>query len=201
MDTLVALTACMIMFSIIFSFDFEPRKSATILFTTLPVVFFKMPGGAVISAVFYLLVAFAALTSTISLLEVVASFAIDELGWKRRRAVLTMGGAIGLFGLLSAVSLGANAGLSTVNLIGRRSTEGVFGTLDYLASNWFLPVGGFLIALFAGWAMSRKDTLAELEEGHGRMASYGAWRFAIRFAAPLAVGAIIVSVILGREYQ
>lgn len=201
MDTLVALFACVIMFSIIFSFDFEPRKSATILFTTLPVVFFKMPGGAVISAVFYLLVAFAALTSTISLMEVVSSFAIDELGWKRRRAVLTMGGAIGLFGLLSAVSLGANAGLSTVNVIGRRSTEGVFGTLDYLASNWFLPVGGFLIALFAGWAMSRKDTLAELEQGHGRMASYGAWRFAIRFAAPLAVGAIIVSVILGREYQ
>ncbi len=93
-DTLIALIACIIMFSIIFSFDFEPRKSSTILFTTLPVVFFKMPGGAAISAFFYLLVAFAALTSTISLLEVVSSFAIDELGWRRHRAVLSMGGAI-----------------------------------------------------------------------------------------------------------
>jgi len=200
-DTLVALFACIIMFSIIFSFNFEPRKSSTILFTTLPVVFFKMPGGAAISAFFYLLVAFAALTSTISLMEVVSSFAIDELGWTRPRAVLTMGGAIALFALLSAVSLGANAGLSTMNLIGRRSTAGVFGTLDYLASNWFLPVGGFLIALFAGWAMSPRETREELEQGHGRMAGYSGWRFLIRFAAPLAVGAIIVSVILGREYQ
>lgn len=200
-DTLVALAACVVMFSIIFSFDMEPRRSSTILFTTLPVVFFKMPGGAAISAFFYLLVAFAALTSTISLLEVISSFAIDELGWKRPRAVLTLGAATALFGLLSALSFGSNGRLSSVNLIGRTSTEGIFGTLDYLASNWLLPVGGFLIALFAGWAMSRGDTQAELEAGHGRVAGYGAWRFLIRFAAPLAVGAIIVSVILGREYQ
>ncbi|RLE17369.1 MAG: sodium-dependent transporter, partial [Acidobacteria bacterium] len=72
LDTVIAVMACIIMFSIIFSFDFEITKSSTILFTTLPVVFFKLPGGAVISALFYVLVAFAALTSTISLLEVVA---------------------------------------------------------------------------------------------------------------------------------
>ncbi len=201
LDTVIAIFACIIMFSIIFSFDFEPRKSSTILFTTLPVVFFKMPGGALISGFFYLLVAFAALTSTISLMEVVSSFAIDELKWGRRRAVLTMGGAITVFGTLSALSLGGNETLSSINLIGRDSTAGVFGTLDYLASNWFLPVGGFFIALFAGWVLGRKNSLAELEDGHGEMPSFGAWRFLIRFAAPLAVGAIIVSVILGAEYQ
>ncbi len=201
LDTVIAIFACIIMFSIIFSFDFEPRKSATILFTTLPVVFFKMPGGSLISGFFYILVAFAALTSTISLMEVVSSFAIDELKWGRKRAVLTMGGAIALFGSLSALSFGSNEALSSVNLIGRDSTAGVFGTLDYLASNWFLPVGGFFIALFAGWALGRKESLGELEEGHGEVVSYGLWRFLIRFAAPLAVGAIIVSVILGAEYQ
>ncbi|MCP5071429.1 MAG: sodium-dependent transporter [bacterium] len=201
LDTVIAIFACIIMFSIIFSFDFEPRKSATILFTTLPVVFFKMPGGSLISGFFYILVAFAALTSTISLMEVVSSFAIDELKWGRKRAVLTMGSAIAVFGALSALSLGGNDALSSVNLIGRDSTAGVFGTLDYLASNWFLPVGGFFIALFAGWALGRKESLGELEEGHGEVVSFGLWRFLIRFAAPLAVGAIIVSVILGAEYQ
>ena len=201
LDTVIAIFACIIMFSIIFSFDFEPRKSSTILFTTLPVVFFKMPGGSLISGFFYLLVAFAALTSTISLMEVVSSFAIDELKWNRKQAVLTMGGAIAVFGALSAMSLGGNSILSGVNWIGRDSTAGVFGTLDYLASNWFLPVGGFFIALFAGWALTSKESLTELEEGHGEMSSFGAWRFLIRFAAPLAVGAIIVSVILGAEYQ
>jgi NSS family neurotransmitter:Na+ symporter len=201
LDTLIALMACVIMFSIIFSFDFEVTKSSTILFTTLPVVFFKLPGGHIVSALFYLLVAFAALSSTLSLLEVVSSYAIDELGWARRRATLTMGIATLAFGILSALSLGGNSRLSAINLIGRPSTAGVFGTLDYLASNWFLPVGGLLIALFTGWLLTRNEARQELEEGHGRMASFGFWSFVIKFAAPAAVGAIIVSVILGAEYQ
>lgn len=201
LDTVIAVMACIIMFSIIFSFDFQATKSSTILFTTLPVVFFKLPGGAVISALFYVLVAFAALTSTISLLEVVASYAIDEFGWARRKATLIMGGSIALFGILNALSLGGVKTLSEINLIGRPSTAGVFGTLDYLASNWFLPVGGFLIALFVGWVLTKDENLEELELGHGPMKTFGMWRFLIRFAAPLAVGAIIVSVILGAEYQ
>jgi neurotransmitter:Na+ symporter, NSS family len=206
LDTVIAILACIIMFSIIFTMrqidpGFEVGKSATILFTTLPLVFYKLPGGNIISAFFYMLVAFAALTSTISLMEVVSSYVIDEFKWPRKLAVLTMGGAILIFGSLSALSLGSNDGLSSINLIGRESTAGVFGTLDYLASNWFLPVGGLMIALFAGWGLSRKETKTELEDGHGEMAAYSAWRFCIRFAAPIAVGAIIVSVILGREYN
>ncbi|MGD8439650.1 MAG: sodium-dependent transporter [Holophagae bacterium] len=202
LDTLIAIMACIIMFSVIFSFDFEVSKSSTILFTTIPVIFFKLPGGAVVSALFYLLVAFAALSSTISLLEVVSSYAIDELGWRRRRAALTMGAAIWVFGALSAVSFGGVGFLSDINFIGRESTAGVFGTLDYLASNWFLPIGGFFIALFTGWVLTAKESRDELEAGHGPLGrSYGIWRFLIRFAAPAAVGVIIVSVILGAEYQ
>jgi NSS family neurotransmitter:Na+ symporter len=201
LDTAIALLACVIMFSIIFSFDMEVRKSSTILFTTLPLVFFKLPGGSLISAFFYLLVAVAALTSTISLLEVVASFAIDQLRWTRRQAVLVMGGTIYVFGVLSAWSFGGSAALSEINLIGRESTAGVFGTLDYLASNWFLPVGGFLIALFTGWVLLGRDARAELEEGHGPFGLFAGWRVLVRFVAPLVVGAIIVSVILGAEYQ
>ena len=202
LDTLIAIMACLIMFSIIFSFDFEVSKSSTILFTTIPVIFYKLPGGAVICGLFYLLVSFAALSSTISLLEVVASYAIDELGWDRRKASLTTGAAIWVFGIFSALSVGGVAALSSFNPIGRPSTAGVFGTLDYLASNWFLPVGGLLIALFAGWMLTGRESREELEEGHGPLGrSFGIWRFLIRFAAPAAVGAIIVSVILGAEYQ
>jgi len=202
LDTLIAIMACVIMFSIIFSFDFEVSKSSTILFTTIPVIFFKLPGGAVICGLFYVLVSFAALSSTISILEVVASFAIDELGWDRRRAAVTTGAAIWVFGILSALSVGGVDFLSTFNPVGKASTAGVFGTLDYLASNWFLPVGGLFMALFAGWILSARETREELEEGHGPLGrSFGIWRFLIRFAAPAAVGAIIVSVILGAEYQ
>ena len=73
--------------------------------------------------------------------------------------------------------------------------------MDYLASNWILPVGGFLIAIFTGWLLSPKLTRSELEDGHGLMKSFKGWLFLIRFVAPLAVGAIIVSVILGKEYN
>jgi neurotransmitter:Na+ symporter, NSS family len=202
LDTLIAIMACVIMFSIIFSFDFAVGKSSTILFTTIPVLFFKLPGGAVLCGLFYLLVSFAALTSTISLLEVVASYAIDELGWQRRRAAVTTGFSIWVFGILSAVSVGGVRTLSEFNPIGKGSTAGVFGTLDYLASNWLLPVGGLFIALFTGWILTAKETRDELEEGNGPLGwNFGAWRFLIRFAAPAAVGAIIVSVILGAEYQ
>jgi NSS family neurotransmitter:Na+ symporter len=201
LDTLIALMACVIMFSIIFSFDIDVAKSSTILFTTLPSVFFQLPGAGLISGLFYLLVAFAALTSTISLLEVVSSFAIDQLGWSRPRATLTMGLVIAAFGALNALSLGGNATLTGLNPFGKAEAPGLLGSLDYLASNWFLPVGGFLIALFVGWFLGRGEAKEELEQGHGPMAAYGLWRFLIRFVAPLAVGAIIVSVFLGAEYQ
>lgn len=206
LDTIIALMACLIMFSIINTSNIPVAKSSTILFTTIPTVLVDLPGvgsraAGMLNAVFYLLIAFAALTSTISLLEVVSSYAIDELGWSRPRATLTMASVTTVFGALSALSLGSSDALSSFNLIGRASTQGVFGTLDYLASNWFLPVGGFLIALFVGWLMGAAETRKELEEGHGPMGGFGLWRFLIRFAAPLAVGAIIVSVILGKEYQ
>ena len=141
------------------------------------------------------------MNSSVSLFLSIVHLAIDNLAWSRRRATLTMGSVITVFGVLNALSLGANARLTSINLIGRDSTAGLFGTMDYLASNWYLPVGGLLIALFVGWILGAKETRDELEVGHGPMASFGLWHFLIRFVAPLAVGAIIVSVILGKEYN
>ncbi|MCP4145335.1 MAG: sodium-dependent transporter [bacterium] len=202
LDTLVAILACVVMFSIIFSNpDMQISKSAGILFTTLPTVFVKMPGGNFIMTMFYFLVAFAALTSTISLLEVISSYSIDELKWSRKRAALTVAFSVFIFGSLNALSLGAESKLSSFNLFGKETTVGMFGTMDYLASNWLLPVGGLLIALFTGWVLSVRGNRAELEEGHGDLPAFPVWLFLIRFVAPIAVGAIVVSVILGAEYQ
>ncbi len=201
-DTIIAILACIVMFSIIFTFDMGVSKSAGILFTTIPAVFYQLAGGSWIAASFYVLVAFAALTSTISLLEVVSSYAIDELGWSRHQATLTMGLAIFVFGILNALSLGANATLSGVAPLGK-THAGVFNTLDYLASNWMLPVGGLFIAIFTGWVMSARDTWDEIRRGsEGSRTLYDVWRVLIRFTAPIAVGAIIFSIIfLGMEYQ
>ena len=166
LDSMMGILACVIMFSIIFTFDLEITQSATILFTTLPTVLVQLPLGSVVLGLFFVLVSFAALTSTVSLMEVVSSFAIDELGWNRRFATVAMGVTIGAFGVLSALSLGANETLSGLNLFGKDSTVGLFSSLDYLAANWLLPVGGLLVAIFVGWVMAAR--------GHRRRARRGA---------------------------
>jgi NSS family neurotransmitter:Na+ symporter len=113
-----------------------------------------------------------------------------------------MGVAIALFGVLNALSVGGNATLTSFNPLGKSSTSGVFATLDYLAANWLLPVGGFLIAIFVGWFLGRGNVRGELEQGHGELNSFPLLLTALRFIAPLAVGAIIFSVMfLGAEYQ
>lgn len=203
LDSAMGILACVIMFSIIFTFDLEITQSATILFTTLPTVLVQLPLGDLVVGLFFVLVAFAALTSTVSLMEVVSSFAIDNLGWHRKRATVVMGLSIGAFGVLSALSLGANNALTSFNLFGKDSSAGMFSSLDYLAANWMLPVGGLLIAVFVGWVLKSEDVRDELETGHGPLArAFTMLKISLRYVAPLAVGAIIFSIIfLGAEYQ
>jgi NSS family neurotransmitter:Na+ symporter len=204
LDTLVALMACIVMFSIIFSVpELERgetfRKSATILFTTLPRMFYGMSFGALLAPLFYILVAFAALTSTISLLEVVVSYFVDVRKWRRRLASVVVGGAIFLFGIPGALSLGANPTLSNWTPLRSLST-GVFDTFDYLVSNWFLPVGGLLMALFVGWFLKPADARDELEAGHGRFRSFVAWQWSLRLVAPVAIVWILYAVLRGRSF-
>ena len=199
-DTLMGIAACVVMYSIIFSVPEELRegtfqKSSTILFTTLPRMFYELPFGSLLSPLFYLLVAFAALTSTISLLEVIVSYFIDIRRWSRRRSVLIAGSSVFLIGVPAALSLGASPRLAE---FGR---DGFFGTLDYLASNWMLPIGGFFIAIFTGWFLQPMLAQEELEKGHGDFPLFAVWRFLLRFVCPLAIAWIIFAVIRGAEFQ
>ncbi len=199
LDTVIAIFATIIMFSVIFSVSgMEERVGSStvgMLFISLPELFYSaVPFGRILAPAFYMLVAFAALTSTISLLEVVASYLIDERGFERRKATLVTGSAIFVVTVLCALSFGGVAGLS--NFVIFEGKPGMFATLDHLAANWFLPIGGFFITVAAGWFMTREESEAELAQGGvPRWYSYGAWRFFIRFVAPAAVGAILVAVI------
>jgi len=204
LDTVIALTATVIMFSVIFSFQMSESVSAStagMLFITLPTLFYqKVPFGNVLAPMFYVLVGFAALTSTISLLEVIASYFIDRRGWTRTRAAWTCG--ITTFGVsvLCALSFGAWPTVSSFSWV--HGKEGLFDHLDYLASNWLLPVGGFFITFAAGWLMTRQATEEELVDASTpSWFRYGAWRFVIRYLAPLAVAAIIAAVISGKDFS
>ena len=191
MDTAIALMAAITMFSAIFTYGLVMQSGgAGNLFTTIPAIFLQIPGGSYLCVAFYLLVLFAALTSTISLLETVVSYFIDERGWARRKATLIVGGGVFAVGIPSALSFNVLGG---VKLFGKTW----FDLADYLCANWFLPIGGVLVALFAGWALKRREQRAELPPEHTRLFPFGLWRFLVRYVAPAAVVAVLVGIIVG----
>ena len=207
LDTLIALLATIIMFSVIFSVPgmAEQVGGSTVgmLFISLPELFYsEVPFGRILGPLFYVLVALAALTSTMSLLEVVASYIIDEHGVGRHKATLMCGGAIFVFTILAAVSFGAVPSVTNFELGGALGDllfggkVGWFAMADHFVSNWMLPTGGLAVTLAAGWFMTRDATESELLDGtEPAWFRYGVWRFFIRFVAPAAVAAIIVGVI------
>lgn len=184
LDTFVALSACLIIFPIIFTSSIEPSAGPGLVFASIPVALSQMAGGSVLSFVFFALLFFAALSSAISLLEVVASSAIDQLGWDRRKATVVVGLAITLLGIPSALSGGtALFGEGWAAIFGKNFFDG----FDWLASNVLLPVGGLLIALYTGFAMDAETRRREFCRGSRFAGLYPVWLFVIRWISPVAV--------------
>lgn len=209
LDTLIAMSAALIMFAVIFSVPGlrEQIGSSTVgmLFITLPNLFYtSVPLGQVLAPLFYLLVSLAALTSTISLFEVVVSYVIDQHGLARHRAVLISGLPILVASILCGLSFGGWQNISKFSWVYAdtdHAKSGLFEHLDYLASNWFLTLGGFFITLGVGWAMARSVSKSELvDENTPPWFHYGVWRMFIRYVAPVAVAAIIAAVITGQDF-
>ena len=219
LDTVIALVACMIMFSIIFSSpevrefveNAGPDSTVGMLFLTLPTVFYtQMAGGTILGPVFFILVGFAALSSTISMLEVPVSTVVDKTGWERRKALGVVVAIVAVLASLCSLSLGASSAISGFNpFFG--ATEGFFGELnrilfvgksgfmdlfDKITANWFLPVGGFGIAFFTGWFIP-KDLFAKelhLVDANGTPLPIAtALQWTLRVVAPLAILIVIVS--------
>jgi NSS family neurotransmitter:Na+ symporter len=207
LDTLIALLACVIMYTIIFSVagmqDQVSGSAIGMLFVTLPGLFYtEMPGGQILGPLFYILVAFAALTSTISGLEVVVSSFIDRLGMRRHRAVLLGAAAMGVCAVFASLSLGAAGLFSDFEIFDGK--PGVLQTLDHLAANWMLPIGGLLTTIFAGWWVSKKVSSQELRMAdiNGNTTFYfKLWLFFLRFIAPAAIIAVIIAVIMGKDFS
>jgi len=189
-DTLVALLAGLAIFPIVFTNGLDPAAGPGLLFVTLSSAFGQMQGGTWFGTLFFLFVFVAALTSSIAMLELLVSRAEEGAGWPRHRVSPLLGLAVFLMGLLTVGSFSWWEDvrlLPGVPLIGDRS---IFDFLDNLVTNFMLPVGGMLFALFAGWKISAPVAREELgmSEGWFRL-----WQVLTRFVAPLAVGAVFVS--------
>lgn len=168
-DTLVAILAGFVVFPLVFSFGLEPSAGPGLIFQTLPSAFAQLPAGYWVALAFFVLLSFAALTSSISLLEVACAYFIDEQRWSRKRASWTLGFVIFLLGIPSAIG------------------EKFLGLMDGIATNYLLPIGALLIAVFTGWALTHAERREEFGAGEDSALRFAGWSFLIRFVSPVAL--------------
>ena len=182
-DTAVGLLVGLAIFALVFANGLEPAAGPGLIFQTLPIAFGKMPGGAFIGTLFFLLVAFAAWTSAISLVEPAIAWLTENTRLTRLQAAWLIGLTDWVLGI--AVLLSFSAWKDVRLLFGLN----IFDTLDKLTTNILLPLGGLLMALFAGWVMKTHHVQEELNVSAW---PYRLWRFTIRFVSPLAIIAIFL---------
>jgi len=186
-DTLIAVLAGIAIFPAVFAFGIKPDVGTGLVFKTLPLIFQEMPGGYIFSVIFFLLLAIAALTSTISVLEVIVAFFSEELNITRRAATLLAMAAVGVLGILAAGSWGWFSNVHLVSL-------NFFDVLDFLTANILLPLGGFFIVIFVGWFMGTDRVRAELSNnGEIKTAYLPVFVFLVRFVAPLAIALVFMN--------
>lgn len=188
LDTLVAIMAGLIIFPIVFANGLESSAGPGLMFITLPLAFGQMTGGQFFGCVFFILVTFAAITSSISLVEPAVAWLLEKTNISRPKGALLVGGVSWFVGLGTIFSFNI---WSDVTLVAGRN---FFSTLDFLTNNIMLPLGGLLIAVFAGWIMNRQIAKDELALDSELL--YKGWLFLGRFIAPVAVCIVFVMAII-----
>ncbi len=189
-DTLVALVAGFAIFPIIFTNGLNPAEGPELVFVTLPVIFDQMPMGQVFGILFFLLLAFAAITSTISLFEPAVSN-LEERGiFTRKKASLVVGFGLWCLAAISALSMNV---LSDVRLLTFNDTvagKNIMDLLEYMSANGMMLFNSLFAGIFLGWILHRKEALEEL--GLGDSILFKFWRAIIKFVVPVVVGYLII---------
>ncbi len=192
-DTLIALAAGLAIFPAVFAFGVEPAAGPGLVFITLPNVFNQMAGGMIWGILFFSLLAIAALTSAISILEVVVAYLSEETSMSRHKATLVSAVAITFVGVLAGLSYTSVLGGVTIPLPGFGSLV-VFDWLDALSANYLLPLGGLFISLFVGWKMVRKDVEAEVSnDGTVKIGWIGMFLILAKVVAPIAIAIVFLN--------
>ncbi|TVP89089.1 MAG: sodium-dependent transporter [Pseudomonadaceae bacterium] len=187
-DTAIALMAGIAIFALVFGSGLEAGQGPGLMFVTLPIAFADLPGGTWLGGIFFVLVIGAALTSAISLVEPVAAFLVERFGFSRPAAVAIMVGACWFLGIATVLSFNVWEEDTLFHTLFGRSA---FDLLEFL-TNILMPLGGLLIALFAGWALSREEVMREMATN---ATWFQVWQFLVRFVAPTAVAFVFLRTI------
>lgn len=190
LDTLIAILASVAIFPAVFSLGINPAQGPELVFITLPSVFANIPGGYVWSVLFFMLLAVAALTSAISLLEVIVAYLVEEFNIKRRKAAILATLVIISLGTLASLSLGP---WKDVQIFG----QGFFAIYDNVSSRILMPLGGLAIAIFTGWFIDTDKIKAELSNnGKFNIKYLPIFLFLVRYLAPILITIIFIHQLL-----
>jgi NSS family neurotransmitter:Na+ symporter len=190
-DTLVAVLAGLMIFPAVFALGQQPDAGPNLIFKVLPAVFAGMTGGNLVGAVFFFLLSLAALTSTVSLLEVISAYCIDERGWSRARTVWIAAGTTLLVGVPSALAWVGASPWATMRILGR---EGFFSLMDFAWVNLSLPFGALMLCIFATYVWGLDQAASEiLSSSPGFRVLASPWRFFIRWVCPIFIAVILAS--------
>ncbi|HJL75134.1 MAG TPA: sodium-dependent transporter [Candidatus Marinimicrobia bacterium] len=190
LDTAIAILAGIAIFTTVFALDANPAEGPGLIFVVLPSVFPQLAGGTLWGTLFFFLLFMAALTSAISILEVVTAYFIDQQGWSRKKATLLFGGIITVVGVFCSLSLGG--GINITGFLGMS----FFDFMDYLSSKYMLPIGGMLTAIFVlkKWGVNR--FMEELKQGMDKIALSKEMITVIFGIAATVVGFIILNEVI-----
>ena len=197
-DSLVAIVAGLIIFSIVFSTSgIEPTAGPGLMFISLPVAFGSMPAGQVIGIIFFVLVVIAAWSSAISLLEPATAWLVEATGFTRFMASFLLIGFVWFLGLGSVFSFNLGRDFTLAGFT-------IFDGLDFVTSNILLPIGGLAISLFVGFVMNKDALLKQMVDLEGYLLTLKTpsscktlslrvgWDWVLRYVAPTAIAAIFI---------
>jgi len=180
-DTIIAILAGVMIFPAVFAFNINPAEGPGLVFIVLPNIFEQMAGGYFFAIIFFTLLAIAALTSTVSVLEVVVAYFSEELNMKRGKATIIAAVAISIVGMFATLSFGP---LKNALIFGRT----IFDWFDYLSANILLPLGAILIVIFVGWYLGKKKVRDELSnQGELKGSFVNVFMVIMKFIAPIAI--------------
>jgi len=185
-DTLIALLAGLAIFPVVFAAGLEPGSGPGLVFQTIPTVFSALPFGSFLAFLFFLLLSFAALSSSISMLEVPVAYLVDERGFGRGKTTVLLAVAAFVLGIPSALSF--NRWGDVTIFFGKN----FFDFCDLLVSSFLLPLGGLFVAIYVGWFLKEEDKEDISVTGHPSLIVIF-WRFLVRYVAPVAVSIILLN--------
>lgn len=185
MDTFFAVISGLVIFPAVFAFSIDPSSGPPLVFITLPTIFEQMPLGGIVGLIFFFALSLAALSSAISILEVPTAYFMRLFNWTRKKSSITVGSIMFFLGIFVSLGFGVWSGVTP---IGDRN---ILDSMDYIASNILLPLGGLSMALFVGWYFRKSTALKAVDLKDDLFG--GVWYGIVKFIVPVVILIIFVS--------